>query len=407
MSNQAQMLLTRQPIFDAHQKVVAYELLCQTDSVQQLVSTEDDSLSSAAVLDAYTSISDQGEVKRVPAFIALSFALLQQTGLPGLPKKQVILEFNLRGIDPKEALKALVPLINEGYRIAVSGIDQPETYASLLKLVYLIKVSVADKTPTEIEALRQDMAVWKRPLMATHISDYETLELCVEHKFSLFQGNFLSKPRALPGQKVKANQVVLIQLLQILGDPKATPEKIEKLILQDPVLTYKLLRIVNSAAYALVREVESVAQAVVLLGLEQVRKWATVISLDAHTGKPEELTRNLLTRAHMCELIAKQQKRQPVSAYFMVGMMSGIHLLLDIQQDELLVQLPLADDIKQAIADQSGPLGSILSQVMSYESGEWDKLPADFDGELYENAYREGLRLTRESMQALYESAAH
>lgn len=404
MGTQAQILLTRQPIFDAHQKVVAYELLCQSESMHQLVSAEDDSLSSAAVLDAYTSISDQGEVKRVPAFISLSFALLKQTGLPGLPKKQVILEFSLKGADPKEALRNLLPLINEGYRVSVSGVNDPQAFASLLKLVYLIKVSVDNKTPDEIQALRQELAPWKRPLMATHISDYETLELCVSNKFSLFQGNFLSKPRAIAGQKVKANQVVLIQLLQILGDPKATPEKIEKLILQDPVLTYKLLRIVNSAAYALVREVESVAQAVVLLGLEQVRKWATVISLDAHTGKPEELTRNLLTRAHMCELIAIQQKRQPASSYFMVGMMSGIHLLLDIQQDELLEQLPLADDIKEAISQNSGPLGDVLAQVLSYESGEWDKLPADFDGELYENAYRGGLKLTKDSMQALYDT---
>lgn len=398
------MLLTRQPIFDAHQKVVAYELLCQSDSVHQLVSDDQDSLSSVAVLDAYTSISDHGQVKHVPAFIALSFALLAKTGLPGLPKKKVILEFNLRGADPKAALKALVPLINDGYRVALSQIENPDSFASLLKLVYLLKVSVANKSAEEILALRKSMSHWKRPLMATDINDYDTLEHCVESKFSLFQGNFLSQPRAIAGQKVKANEVVLIQLLQMLNDPKGTPEKIEKLILQDPVLTYKLLRIVNSAAYALVREVESVAQAVVLLGLEQVRKWATVISLDSHTGKPEELTRNLLTRAHMCELIAIKQKRHPASSYFMAGMMSGIHLLLDIQQDELLVQLPLAEDIKQAISEYSGPVGETLSQVMYYETGEWDKLPGNFDGELYEYAFREGLRLTRESMQALYET---
>ena len=404
MSNSAQILISRQPIFDAHQKVVAYELLCQSESVTQLVSADEDSLSSVAVLDAYTSISDRGEVKRVPAFISLSFALLHRTGLPGLPKKQVILEFSLKGIDAKEALKSLIPLINDGYRIAISDLDDPTPYASLIKLVYLIKVDVSQKSKAEILAIRKKMAEWKRPLMVTGIDDYDTLEHCVACKFSLFQGNFLSKPRTIEGQKVKANEVVLIQLLQALNDPKATPEIIEKLILQDPILTYKLLRIVNSAAYALVREVESVAQAVVLLGLEQVRKWATVISLDSHTGKPEELTRNLLTRAHMCELIAIKLKRQPASSFFMAGMMSGIHLLLDIPQDELLVQLPLADDLKQAIAEYKGPYGDVLSQVMYYEGGEWDRLPSDFDGELYENAYREGLRLTRESMQALYDA---
>lgn len=404
MGSQAQLLITRQPIYDVHQKVVAYELLCQSDSVQQLVCNDMERHSSAAVLDAYTSISDGGEVKRVPAFISLSFALLKQTSLPGLAKKQVVLEFSLKDADPKDALRSLLPLINEGYRVSVSDVGDPHAFSSLLKLVYLIKVSVDGKTATEIQTVRQQLDQWKRPLMATNISDYETLEHCISSKFSLFQGNFLSKPRAMAGQKVKANQVVLIRLLQILNDPKATPEKIEKLILQDPVLTYKLLRIVNSAAYSLVREVESVAQAVVLLGLEQVKKWVAVISLDAHNGKPEELTRNLLARAHMCELIAIKLKRQPASAYFMVGMMSGIHLLLDIQPQELLEQLPLADDIKLAISENKGPLGKLLSNVICYEKGEWDRLPADFDGDLYESAYREGLQLTKESMQSLYDS---
>lgn len=402
MSNSAQMLLTRQPIFDAQQKVVAYELLCQRESVDRLICEGDDSLSSVAVLDAYTSLSDHGEVKHVPAFIALSFALLAKTGLPGLPKKRTILEFSLRDTDPKSALRALIPLINEGYRIALNHVEDPAKHLSLLKLAYVIKVSVKDKSVDALNTLRKEFSQSKRPLMAIDIDNYQILEHCIECKFSLFQGNFLSKPRAIKGQKVKANEVVLIQLLQLLNDPKGTPEKIEKLILQDPILTYKLLRIVNSAAYALIREVESIAQAVVLLGLEQVRKWATVIALDSHTGKPEEITRNLLTRAHMCELIAIQQKRQSTSAYFMAGMMSGIHSLLDIEQDELLLQLPLADDVKLAIAEFTGPLGEILSNVLHYENGEWDQLPNDFDGELYESAYREGLRLTQESMQALY-----
>ncbi|MCD8513860.1 MAG: hypothetical protein LRY63_11525 [Nitrincola sp.] len=157
MTQSAQLLLTRQPIFDAHQKVVAYELLCKTESMQQLVSAEDDSLSSVAVLEAYTSISDQGEVKRVPAFISLSFALLEKTGLPGLPKKQVILEFSLRGADPKAALKVLLPLINDGYRIAISDVVDATHYASLLKLVHIIKVNVAGKTAEEILSLRKKL----------------------------------------------------------------------------------------------------------------------------------------------------------------------------------------------------------------------------------------------------------
>ncbi|KAA0875378.1 EAL and HDOD domain-containing protein [Nitrincola tapanii] len=405
MSPSSHILLARQPIFDQHQKVIAYALLSSDADVSRLVapSPDEDSLSSAMLLDAYTSISDQGEVKKVAAFLPISLSLLLKTGLPSLPKKQVVLDISLRGFDLNSAGKILVPLIKEGYRLCLSDIPDPQLFAPLLKHAYILKVAVRGLNNQEILEASRPYWEFKRPMLASGIDDYAALETCIEQHFRLFQGNFLSQPRAIKGQKAKANQLIMLQLIQSLHDPNVSPETLEKLIIQDPVLTYKLLRIVNSAAYALVREIESIAQAVVLLGLEQVRKWATVISLDAQSGKPEELTRTLLTRGHMCELIAQKQRRPNAAAYFMAGMMSGIHLLLDLDKDSMLEQLPLAEDIIQALAEGTGPMGELLTQVMAYESGDWDLLPTDFNAALFEQTYRESLKWTQESMQALNE----
>jgi len=192
-------------------------------------------------------------------------------------------------------------------------------------------------------------------------------------------------------------------LIQELQKTDTTPEKLEDLIIRDPILTYKLLRIVNSATYSLVRQVESVAEAVVLLGTEQVRKWATLIALSANNDKPEELTRILLTRGHMCEMIAETEKKPNPSSFFMVGMMSGLHAMLDIDQATLLQQLPLAEDIQTALTSGEGAMGTILHQVIAYEAGDWDMLPSNFDISLYEAAYRHSLKWTKETMQAMYE----
>jgi EAL and modified HD-GYP domain-containing signal transduction protein len=135
-----------------------------------------------------------------------------------------------------------------------------------------------------------------------------------------------------------------------------------------------------------------------------VKKWATLISMSANKDKPEELSRVLLIRGRMCELVAVTQRLPgSSSSYFMAGMMSGLHAMLDIERDAMLNQVPLGDDVKAAIRNGEGPMGEVLTHVINYESGDWDRLPADFDGALYDWAYRASLQWTQESMQAMYD----
>jgi EAL and modified HD-GYP domain-containing signal transduction protein len=142
---------------------------------------------------------------------------------------------------------------------------------------------------------------------------------------------------------------------------------------------------------------------VVLLGLEQVKKWAMLISMSANKDKPEELSRVLLIRGRMCELVATTQSLQSPTSYFMAGMMSGLHAMLDIQQESMLAQVPLGDDVKAAIRGHEGPIGDVLKNVINYENGDWDRLPVDFDGAAYDWAYRASLQWAQESMQAMHE----
>ncbi|MBP0048711.1 HDOD domain-containing protein [Marinobacterium sp. AK62] len=404
-SDQSQALLARQPIFDHQQRVIAYELLYGEDHhLDAMAQADPDAESSSELLlHAYTSISDQGEIKRVPAFIQVNPQMILDGNVPALPPKQVVLCIRLA--DPKnmELLRAVHRMVKEGYRFALTDFEFSPEYDTALKLAKIVKIDVGEKSADELAELAAQLSPYKSTILASNISQFDTLENCIETGCKLFQGSFLSKPKVVKGRKISTNQIAMMQLIQELQKPNTTPEKLEDLIIRDPILTYKLLRIVNSAAYSLVRQVESVAQAVVLLGMEQVRKWASLIAMSSNNEKPEELTRILLTRGHMCEMIAETEKLPNPSGYFMVGMMSGLHAMLDIDQETLLEQLPLGEDIKQALARGEGPMGKILNQVIAYESGDWDLLPSDFDVSLFEAAYRHSLKWTKEAMQAMYE----
>jgi EAL and modified HD-GYP domain-containing signal transduction protein len=400
----SQILMARQPIFDQQQRVVAYELLYRTEGSEEHAVFRGSHATSDVLLNAYTSISDQGEVKRVPAFINLTYDIVVGGNIPDLPKKQIVLELLEDATVDDAFIQGVRNLVNEGYRIALDDFVYSPEFDPLLEMAHIVKIDVLEHSVDELKQLIQTIKPFKVTLLAEKIETHEKLEECVQLGFKLFQGHFLSRPKVIKGRKIDAGQVTLLQLIQALQNPSAKPEELEDLIIRDPVLTYKLLRIVNSAAYSLVRKVESISEAVVLLGIPQIKKWATLIAMSANSNKPEELSRTLLIRGRMAEQVAEHQKQSNASSYFMAGMMSGLHALLDLPQDQMLEEVPLGDDIKEAIREGKGSIGQVLSNVIHYEAGDWDLLPMDFDGDIYESSYREAMDWAKEAMQSMAES---
>lgn len=397
----SQVLMARQPIFDHKQRVVAYELLYRKEDAAEASFLDGSSAISEVLLNAFTSISDAGSVRKVPAFINLTYDIVVEGNIPELPRKEVVFELLEDVVVDEAFVNGVRNLVDQGYRIALDDFTYTPDYDPLLEMAQIVKLDVMQHNHAELVEQIKHIRPFKVTLLAEKIETHEKLEECVELGFKLFQGHFLSKPKVVKGRKVSTSQVALMRLLQELQKSSATPEVLEALIIQDPVLTYKLLRIVNSAANSLVRKVESVSEAIVLLGIPQVKKWATLIAMSANTEKPEELSRQLLIRGRMSEQVAERHKRPNAPSYFMAGMMSGLDALLDLERSMMLEQVPLGDDIKQAISDGSGEIGEVLKNVIHYEAGDWDLLPMNFDGDVYEASYREAVLWTKEAMQAL------
>ncbi|WP_207061070.1 EAL and HDOD domain-containing protein [Motiliproteus sp. SC1-56] len=400
--DQSQTLMARQPIFDRQLKVIAYELLYRSETGMEADFLDGDKATSEVLLHAYTSICDQGSMKRVPAFINLTRDLLIRRSLPQLLRKQIVVEV-LEDINvDEEVVAAVKSLKEEGYRVALDDFVYHDSYIPLLELVDIVKVDVLQLSHEELKEHVRLLSPYGVTLLAEKIESLEQLYECVDLGFKLFQGHFLSKPQVVKGKRLAGNSIALLQLVQELQDPNTTAADVEELIIKDPVLTFRLLRIVNSAAYSLVRKVESLNQAIVLLGLEQVKKWATLIAMSSNEDKPEELSRGLLTRGRMCELLAEAMGYPNVSSFFMVGMMSEIDALLDMEMDAILEKIPLNDDIKAAISRREGVMGQVLSAAMAYENGEWERLGEfEINDSLYESAYRHSLLWAQEAMQAL------
>ena len=398
-----EVLMARQPIFNNKLETVAYELLYRGDhSDNQAVFDFSGSLATINVLlNSYTSVYQNNQLKRMPAFLNLTYDLIVNDTLPNLPTNQIVLEI-LEDIEVDDRLiKSVKSLCNKGYKIALDDFVYDDKYIPLLQLAQIIKVDVLGMSPEQVRAQVEKLKPYKVTLLAEKIETHAMYQLCKNLGFKLFQGYFLSTPEMVQGSKVKPTQAKLLSILQALQDPNVTSIELEKLIIQDPVFTFKLLRIVNSSANKLVREIESVSEAINILGIADMKKWALIIAMLSNQGKPEELTRQLLIRGHMCEKVACFSGIKDISGYMIAGMMSGVNALLDIEQKELLEQIPLTQEIKAAIIKGKGVMGNILRNTILFGEGNWQQMSTDIDSDIYAKAYLESLDWACNSMHCV------
>ncbi len=395
-------LMVRQPIFDDRLKIVAYEIR-SADPLgleETLLSSEQEG--SLLLMHTFTSLSQNGDISKVPLFIPFPPNMLKGDQPLLLPKKEIVIEISSNIDVDKALIEHLKMLKKSGFRLALSDFALQPHLFPLVKLVHIVKIDfslITRKTLPKLLALLKGSGITP---MAQHVDDFPTLKLCRELEFKLLQGRFISRPSTTHSRNIPSSSIALLQLIKELDRPDITPPEIEELIIMDPVLTVKILRVVNSAAYKLSQPITALQQAIVLLGQEQIRKWAILISLSGQEGKPEEISRNLLVRSRMCELLAESKELPSSESAFMVGMISLLDLILDVEMEQLLKQLPLDDNVKTAITEFRGDLGQLLQSVIAFEQGEFDKLNlTSTEKHFLDVAYRHSLSWTENAMQAL------
>lgn len=194
--------------------------------------------------------------------------------------------------------------------------------------------------------------------------------------FSLFQGYFFSKPVVMTtAPKLVPVMLNCISLIRLAMSENVNYTQIENIIKKDVALAYRLLRVVNSAFYGLPYTVKNVRQALAILGMSEVRKWITLISLsEIRENKPDELIRMALIRARFLELIAsKAGLRSSEEDLFMIGLMSLMEAIMDMSMEAIIEQTNLSPNITQPLITREGPLGRLLQLVTDFEASRFDE----------------------------------
>jgi len=372
----SEIFIGRQPIYDRKLGVYAYELLFRTADVNKAAITDGDKATSDVIINTFLEIGLDNIVGNRLAFINLTRSFFVNEHSISLPKDRVVLEL-LEDIEADDNVVAGVKrLTDQGYTIALDDFIYHESLKPLVQLSNIIKIDIMtlgrDEVRDHVQALR------KHPLqlVAEKVETQEEFDYCMELGFDYFQGYFLAQPKVIRGQRLPNNRLAILKLLSQLQDPDISPQQLEDLIAQDVAFSYRILRYVNSAAFAMPRTIESIQQAVVRLGLKSIKTWTTLLAMSQVDNKPAELVVTALVRAKMAEELARAQKADHPDSFFTVGLFSALDALMDNTMEEILTQLPLADHISDALLHRKGLHGEVLSSVLAYERGQWDQIPA-------------------------------
>lgn len=366
-----QVFLGRQPIFDRDRQVTAYELLYRHSGQTEAAQRDDRYATSVVMVDALMSFGLDRLVGSQRAFLNMDTASLVAELPLSLPPQRVVIEV-LESVAPEpDVLAALRHLRERGYRIALDDVVYQSALDPLLELADIVKVDLpaipADQLPGQVAELRR----FGVELLAEKVETQAQFERTQGLGFTLFQGYWLARPKTFSGSRGPADRGALLQLAARLQDPALETRELYDLVRHNAGLSHRLLRYINSATFYLTRRIDSVRQAVVLLGQRQIRQVASLLLLDEGDTPPLELLRLTLVRARLCEQIARARKLDPDAA-FTVGLFSTADLLLDQPLAKVLGELPLSSAAVQAILHRSGDIGRVLDAVIEYENGRFD-----------------------------------
>ena len=238
-------------------------------------------------------------------------------------------------------------------------------------------------------------------LVATNVGDHAAFDRCKALGFTYFEGEYFAQPRTFKHRGVATSGLGSLRRLAELTQGDISFEDLERIIASDIGLSLKLLRYVNSAFFALPRTVSSVHEALNLLGVRTVRRWATVMVISSIPDVPDELVALGLRRAHMCEILAGSVSTDERDTLFTIGLFSVADAMLNVPMAEVLESLPFTEEIQSALLRHEGPKGDLLAAVAAYERGEFPTLPAGAPGPSMAGAYRSAMEWADEASRVI------
>ncbi|BCB04361.1 EAL and HDOD domain-containing protein [Bacillus sp. KH172YL63] len=374
-----EVFVARQPIFDRNGDTIAYELLYRNNDMNMFPNIDGDQATADVIINSYLNIGLDSLSSGRPCFINFTENLLKLRVPTYFNPREIVVEILESVIPDPEVVKVCQELKELGYKIALDDFvfnDSNPHCRELMKVADYVKVDFMNTCEDDRGGIEVLSHVLGYKLLAEKVETVAQYEEAKAKGYHFFQGYFFSKPKIIATHDVPTYFHSYYSIIQGLEMTEPNIEMISQMIEQDLSLSYKLLKLINSPAYRPKHKIHSIRQAIVLLGLVEIKRWIYILAVREQVGKRKQLENEVITlclmRAKMCELLAEKRNLSSMkSSYFLTGMFSLMDTILSMPIEKILNELPLYDDICAALTGAPGELKEILDLVKAIEKADW------------------------------------
>ncbi len=375
--------IVRRPIKNPEKKIIGHEILYHGENAAYGSDDGGQNSNDFAVADTVYNFLTQNVEKSLKGslnFMTFTTTLLMKKAPRLFEKESLVIQIDDSVIIHPLAMHLVQQYKQEGYRIAVNEFQFAPRYLSLIGEIDFIKLNFSTTSDLTLHNVIEIAHSMGKSVVATDINDEEQYQKALDLKVDALEGSYVAEQLETRAHTSGYLQSNFFRLMVAVTRELPDVEEIEKIISVDATLTYGLLRIANSVYFAMRNRVTTIRQAIMTLGIGQMKQWVYLLSASNAENKiddgSEEFLKLSFMRAIFCsELVsyAKEMKITKGDAYLM-GMMSTLHYLIAAPLEEILQEIPLPEEIPAALLRYEGTAGSLFALVVAYERADWDEI---------------------------------
>ena len=376
----SQKYIVRQPIKDAQGNILGYEILYHGEN--QAFGGDGDGTNFAAADTIYNFLTQNSTkvLKGTLNFMTFTTMLLMKKTPKLFDKNDLVIQIDDSVIIHPLSMRFVQQFAKEGYKIAVNEFRFAPRYLGLLDGIDYIKLNIKTSGDDTVRNVLEIAHSMNKKCIVTDIDSEELYKKAIAFGADGLEGPYVAEKLTTRTHSSAYIQSNFFRLMVAVTRDEPNVEEIEQLIAADVSLTFTLLKLVNSAYFALRHRATTITQAIMTLGLGQLKQWIYLLSASNAENQidpgSEEFMKLSFMRANFCSELMNYAQDMPISkseAYLM-GMFSTLNYLIDAPLEELLTEVSIDDNIKAALLRHEGRCGKLYDLALSYEAADWQKI---------------------------------
>ena len=374
--------IVQQPIKDAAGIIIGHEILYHGEN--QAFSSPDSSFGAdyAAADTIYTFLTQNSTkaLKGTLNFMTFTSMLLMKKTPRLFDKNDLVIQIDDSVIIHPLSMHFVQQYAREGYKIAVNEFQFAPRYLTLLDNIDYIKINIKSVTDVNLHNTLEIARSMNKKCIVTNIDSEELYQKAIAMGVDALEGPYVAERLTTKAHSSAYIQSNFFRLMVAVTRDEPDVDEIQQMIAADAGLTYGLLKMVNSAYFALRHRATTITQAIMTLGMGQLKQWIYLLSASSAENQidaaSEEFLKRSFLRANFCSELMNHAQDMPISkseAYLM-GMFSTLNYLIDAPLEEILAEVPVADEIKRALLYHEGRCGKLYDLVLSYEAANWERI---------------------------------